>query len=129
MSLFPHCSWETQRNIQRQLTTIENKTWTETKTPTATYLFYIFLKKNLQVSKNRFFTQRLNSFESYKHRIRSSLNRLTREVVSKETKVKRNTFCCKKEKKNRYLCMYNNKKNWTQPLNFHKNKVGQFFCV
>lgn len=43
--------------------------------------------------------------------MRSSLNRLTREVVSKETKVKRNTFCCKKEKKDRYLCMYNNKKN------------------
>lgn len=74
------------------------------------FVLYVF-KKILQVSKNRFFTQRLNSFESYKHRIRSSLNRLTREVVSKETKVKRNTFCCKKEKKDRYLCMYNNKKN------------------
>lgn len=78
------------------------------------FVLYVF-KKNLQVSKNRFFTQRLNSFESYKHRIRSSLNRLTREVVSKETKVERNTFCCNKEKKDRYLCMYNNKKTEHNP--------------
>lgn len=87
-------------------------------------------KKNLQVSKNRFFTQRLNSFESYKHRIRSSLNRLTREVVSKETKVKRNTFCCKKEKKDRYLCMYNNKKKLNTTLEFSQEQSGTvFLCV
>lgn len=93
------------------------------------FALYIF-KKNLQVSKNRFFTQRLNSFESYKHRIRSSLNRLTREVVSKETKVKRNTFCCKKEKKDRYLCMYNNKKKLNTTLEFSQEQSGTvFLCV
>lgn len=113
------------------MTTRQNKTWTETKTPTATSWFYIFKKKKFtSFQKQVFSTRRLNSFDKlYKHWIKSSLNRLTREV-SKETKVKRNTFCCNK-KKDRYLCMYIiKKKTEHNPWIFTRTKRDSFFvCV
>lgn len=51
------------------MTTRQNKTWTETKTPTATSWFYIFKKKKFtSFQKQVFSTRRLNSFDKlYKH--------------------------------------------------------------
>lgn len=112
------------------MTTRQNKTWTETKTPTATSWFYIFKKKKFtSFQKQVFSTRRLNSFDKlYKHWIlvwTGWLEKSPRKQKSNETH-----FVAIK-KKDRYLCMYIiKKKTEHNPWIFTRTKRDSFFvCV